>query len=191
MEPRSELNVLAIAGSLRNASYNRALLRAVATFEIVGITIELEDGLGLIPPFNEDDEGERTPAAVSAFRQRIGKTDALLIATPEYNHSIPGVLKNAVDWASRPFGLAEIVGKPVGLISSSGSPFGGVWAQADLRRVLTASGARVLEAGVAVSKVGERFDTDGTLADGETQDQLRQIVVQLAELVRTPIEDDL
>ena len=95
---------------------------------------ELSDDLGSIPPFNEDDEGDRTPQSVLDLRHRIGEADALLISTPEYNHSVPVVIKNAMDWASRPAGRSEIVGKPAAVMSASLSTFGGVWAQAELRK---------------------------------------------------------
>ena len=180
--------ILAIPGSLRRRSVNRAMLHAAIERAPEGVEIELYDDLGSIPPFNEDDEGERTPQPVLDLRRRIGQADALLISTPEYNHSVPGVIKNAMDWASRPMGLAEIVGKPTAVMSASASAFGGVWAQAELRKALAASGARVHEEGVAVSKAGERIDTQGRLVDEEVIDQIAALVAELRELAEVPLE---
>ena len=137
---------------------------------------ELSDDLGSIPPFNEDDEGDRTPQSVLDLRHRIGEADALLISTPEYNHSVPGVIKNAMDWASRPAGRSEIVGKPAAVMSASLSTFGGVWAQAELRKSLAAAGARVHDEGVALSKASERVDAEGNLVDQEFIDQIVGLV---------------
>jgi chromate reductase len=154
-----------------------------------GVEVELYDGLASIPPFNEDDEGARTPQAVLDLRARIAAADAILISTPEYNHSVPGVIKNAVDWASRPPGVAEIVGKPTAVMSSSLSTFGGVWAQAELRKSLAAAGARVHEEGVALSKSGERFDSDGRLLDAEVADQIGALIGDLKTLAEAPRDD--
>ena len=180
--------ILAIPGSLRRGSVNRAMLHAAIDRAPEGVEIELYDDLGSIPPFNEDDEGERTPQPVLDLRERIGRVDALLISTPEYNHSVPGVIKNAMDWASRPMGLAEIVGKPTAVMSASASTFGGVWAQAELRKALAASGARVHDEGVAVSKAGERIDTQGRLVDQEVIDQIAALVDELRALAEIPLE---
>ncbi len=147
----SPVRILAIAGSLRRGSHSRALVELAASL-LEHAELQPYDGLATIPPFNEDDE-EAAPATVLAFRAAIGAADALVIVTPEYNGSIPGQLKNALDWASRPYGLAEIVGKPVAMVSSSPSSFGGTWALADLRRVLERSGAVPLEDALSVGHV--------------------------------------
>lgn len=181
--------ILAIPGSLRRGSHNRAMLTVAMDRAPEGVEVELYDDLGSIPPFNEDDEGERTPHAVLDLRARIADADAILISTPEYNHSVPGVIKNAVDWASRPPGSAEIVGKPTAVMSSSLSTFGGVWAQAELRKALAAAGARVHEEGVALSKSGERFDDDGRLLDAEVAEQIGGLVGDLKTLAETPLDD--
>jgi len=180
--------ILAIPGSLRRGSANRTMLFAAIERAPEGVEIELYDDLGSIPPFNEDDEGDRTPEAVLDLRRRIGWADALLIATPEYNHSVPGVIKNAMDWASRPAGIAEIVGKPTAVMSASMSAFGGVWAQAELRKSLAAAGARVHDEGVALSKAGERIDSDGRLVDEEIADQIVALVQDLRTLSEAPLE---
>lgn len=182
--------ILAIPGSLRRGSINRAMLVAAAEHAPNGVEIEMYDDLGSIPPFNEDDEGERTPQAVRDLRKRIDDADAVLISTPEYNSSVPGVIKNAMDWASRPMGRAEIVAKPTAVMSASLSAFGGVWAQAELRKALAASGARVHEHGVAMSKAAERLDPDGRLVDEEILDQIAVMVGQLVELANTPLDDE-
>ncbi len=180
--------ILAIPGSLRRGSVSRAMLVAAREHAAAGVEIELYDGLGSIPPFNEDEEGDRTPQPVLELRERIDAADALLIATPEYNHSVPGVIKNAMDWASRPYGMSPLVGKSTAVMSASLSPFGGVWAQAELRKALAASGARVFEDGVALSKAGERIDAEGRLVDDEVIDQITALIEDLRALAQTPLE---
>ena len=187
-ETSPTFRILAIPGSLRRGSGNRAMLQAAMEHAPDGVEIELYDDLGSIPPFNEDDEGDRTPRSVLDLRHRIGQADALLISTPEYNHSVPGVIKNAMDWASRPAGRAEIVGKPTAVMSASLSAFGGVWAQAELRKSLAAAGARVHEEGVALSKASEHVDAEGTLVDQEFIDQIVGLVEDLHALTKTPLE---
>ena len=187
-ETSPTFRILAIPGSLRRGSVNRAMLQAAMEHAPDGVEIELYDDLGSIPPFNEDDEGDRTPRSVLDLRHRIGQADALLISTPEYNHSVPGVIKNAMDWASRPAGRAEIVGKPTAVMSASLSAFGGVWAQAELRKSLAAAGARVHEEGVALSKASEHVDAEGTLVDQEFIDQIVGLVEDLHALTKTPLE---
>jgi chromate reductase len=180
------IRVLAIPGSLRRASHNRALLRAAAELAPAGVEIELYDGLAGVPPFNEDDEGPATPAAVLDLRARIGAADAILIATPEYNSSVPGVLKNALDWASRPYGVSALVGRPAAVMGASPSPFGATWAQAELRKVLAASGALVLDRELAIGRVGERFDAGGALVDEDARERLIEHLEALAAIVREP-----
>lgn len=187
-ETSTTFRILAIPGSLRRGSVSRAMLVAAREHAADGVEIELYDGLGSIPPFNEDDEGDRTPQRVLDLRRRIGRADALLIATPEYNHSVPGVIKNAMDWASRPAGIAEIVGKPTAVMSASMSAFGGVWAQAELRKSLAAAGARVHDEGVALSKAGERIDADGRLVDEDIIDQIVALVEDVRALSKAPLE---
>jgi NAD(P)H-dependent FMN reductase len=166
------LRILAIPGSLRRGSHSRHLLD-VAGSVADGASYDVLETLADIPPYSEDHEGDETPGPVLAFRAAIGAADALVISTPEYNGSIPGQLKNALDWASRPYGLSEIVGKPVALISSSPSPFGGTWALADLRKVLERSGAAPIESSVSVGKVHEERDSEAVA------DQLRALVSAL------------
>ena len=165
--------ILAIGGSLRRGSHSRSLLDVASSVTPAGVTLEVYEGLAAIPAFNEDDEGDRTPEPVLAFRAAIGAADVVLISTPEYNGSVPGALKNALDWASRPFGVAEIVGKPFGLISSSTSPFGGTWALEDLRKVIERAGGAAVESGVSVGKVHEKA------ASAEVADQIRDLLAAL------------
>src|SRR6202049_2989744 len=154
--------VLGISGSLRSDSHNRRLLRVAAALLPPEAELMTFSGLKAIAPFDEDD-GAFPGAGVSAWREAISQADALLFATPEYNSSIPGVLKNAVDWASRPIATNPLRYKPVAVIGASSGMFGAVWAQAELRKVLGAIGARVTEGEVAVGRAGERFDENGRL----------------------------
>ena len=134
------MRILAISGSLRRDSHNTRLLRAAAQMLPPGAELELFDGLAAVPPYNEDDDVEPAPEAVERLRDAIADSDALLIATPEYNASIPGVLKNAIDWASRPFPDNALRDKPVAVIGASTGLFGAVWAQAELRKVVASHG---------------------------------------------------
>ena len=180
----ADVTILAIPGSLRRESLNRSLIALAADRAPDGIAVEVWDGLASIPAFNEDDEGDATPQVVLDLRARIAGADALLISTPEYNGSVPGALKNALDWASRPYGLAEIVGKPVALASASSSPFGAVWAQDELRKVLERSGAAPIEGGLALGRADER------LALAETAAELDSLIDRLVAVVRQPVAAD-
>ena len=181
------VTVLAFAGSLRRNSFNRALIAAVREEAPAGVAVNVWAGLGSIPSYNEDDAGDRTPQVVLDFRRLIGDADALLIATPEYNSSVPGVLKNALDWASRPHGLAEIVGKPAVVVGASSSSFGAAWAQAELRKVLAACGARVLDEGASFTKAPERLAADGSVNPGDAiRPELATLLGRLAEAAREP-----
>ena len=154
------MRVLAISGSLRSGSYSTALLRALAEEAPEGVELELWDGLRDVPPYDADEDVEQAHAAVARLRDAVRAADAVLIATPEYNGSIPGALKNALDWASRPLATNVFRNKPVGVIASSTGAFGGVWAQTELRKVLGIMGARVADIEVAVPHVHEKTDTD-------------------------------
>ena len=137
------MKILAISGSLRAGSHNTDLLQAAAAVAPDGVDITLYDGLKEIPPYDADDDipGDQ-PAAVRRLKEALDEADAVLIATPEYNSSIPGVLKNALDWASRPLAESPVLNKPAAVLSSSTGMFGGVWAAAETRKVLGALGAR-------------------------------------------------
>jgi chromate reductase, NAD(P)H dehydrogenase (quinone) len=170
------LQILAISGSLRRESHNSSLLRAAGELLRPGDTLELWQGLREVPPYDEDDDLGPVPGAVASLRDAVVSADLVLIATPEYNHSIPGALKNALDWASRPFATNAFRGKPVAVIGSSAGLFGAVWAQAELRKVLAAMGARVVEVELPVGLAAEKFDAEGRLVDDVTRDRLGEVL---------------
>ena len=159
------MRVLTISGSLRPDSLNTLLLRAAEEQAPAGVQLVRFTELAAIPPFHGErsDPGER-PAAVRELSVQIEAADALLIATPEYNGSIPGVLKNALDWVSTPFPDNVLRGKPVAVIGASTGGYGGMWAQAELRKVLGLTGARVVSGDLSLARAHEHFDEGGTLA---------------------------
>jgi chromate reductase, NAD(P)H dehydrogenase (quinone) len=177
------MRVLGISGSLRRDSYNSGLLRAAADLLPPGAELEVFDGLKAIPPYDADDDVETGPAAVQALRDAFARADAILVATPEYNASVPGVLKNALDWASRPHATNPLRGKPAAVVGTSTGMFGAVWAQSDARKILSTIGARVLESELPVPEAAERFDADGTLRDTEVEAQLSELLIELAGAV--------
>jgi chromate reductase, NAD(P)H dehydrogenase (quinone) len=183
------MRVLGISGSLRRDSHNTTLLRAAGRLvEEHGAEFEEFDGLKAIPPYDEDDDVGIGPPAVASLRRAIAGADAVLFATPEYNSSIPGVLKNAVDWASRPIATTPLRNKPVAVIGASTGMFGAVWAQAELRKVLAATGARVTEVELAVGHAHEHFDLAGHLVDPAQEEALRDSVrVLLGELANVEV----
>jgi len=176
------LRVLAINGSLRQGSHNAALIRAAAT--LLPPDVELVEWTGLrdIPPYSEDDEA-LTPLAVAALRRTLSAADAVLISTPEYNSSIPGVLKNALDWASRPFPHNALRGRPVAVVGASTGMFGAVFAQGDLRKVLGTIGAVVVDRELPVPHAHERFDSAGELTDDDVRAELADILRELVAAV--------
>jgi chromate reductase len=178
----NQIQILAIPGSLRAASWNAALLRLAQERAPQGVTVDIWEGLRDVPPFSEDQEGDSAPAAVHELREAIAGADALLISTPEYNGGAPGQLKNALDWASRPYGLSAVIGKPAGVISASTGSFGGRWAQEDIRKALRLSGAAVLGEGLAVGKAAERLAEAGEI-DTEIAAGVDDVLAQLAAAV--------
>ena len=176
------MRILAISGSLRRDSHNTRLLRAAAQMLPPGAELELFDGLAAVPPYNEDDDVEPAPEAVQRLRDAIADSDALLIATPEYNASIPGVLKNAIDWASRPFPDNVLRGKPVAVMGASTGLFGAVWAQAELRKVLRHTGAEVLDTELPVGMADQAFTPAGELADPELRHRLADLLEALGNV---------
>jgi chromate reductase len=176
--------ILGVSGSLRRGSHNALLLRAAAKGLPSGVELVLWDGLRELPAYDEDLDRDAAPPAVAAFREAVAAADAVLFATPEYNHSIPGALKNALDWASRPLATNPFRGKPVAVVGSSTGLFGAVWSQAELRKVLGAMGARVLDAELAVGQAHARFDADGRLVDDATREALGRIVTALVAETR-------
>ena len=173
------MRVLAISGSVRRDSNNTALLRALREEAPASVEIEVWDGLKEIPPYDADDDVVPGPTQVEAFRSLVRDADAVFFATPEYNSSIPGALKNALDWASRPLATNAFRNKPVAVIGSSAGAFGGVWAAAELRKVLGAMGARVTEVEMAVGHAHDKLDDTGELADQEVRDSLREALETL------------
>src|SRR5688500_14631671 len=156
--------ILGIPGTIRRGSYNRRLIRAAHAVLPPGAELVEWDGLAGLPIFDEDLE-TTPPPAVREFMAAIEDADAILVATPEYNASLPGGLKNALDWASRPFPDNVLRDKPMAVIGASTGLFGAVWAQAEVRKALKASGARVLDTELAVGMADSAFDGGGSLAD--------------------------
>jgi chromate reductase, NAD(P)H dehydrogenase (quinone) len=173
------MQVLGISGSLRRDSHNSALLRAAAERLPAGAELVPFERLAEIPPYDEDVEMAAVPESVRELREAIRAADAVLVATPEYNHSIPGQLKNALDWASRPAGKSALSGKPAATIGASTGIFGAVWAQAELRKVLGAMGGRVLEAELPVAQAAELRHGDRLVLPPEQAERLEQILAEL------------
>jgi chromate reductase len=174
------MRVLGISGSLRRDSYNTLLLRhAGDLFEAEGAEFEIYDGLRDIPPYDEDYDTEDAPEAVSRIRAAVRDADAVFFVTPEYNSSIPGALKNALDWLSRPIATNPLRYKPVAVIGASSGTFGAIWAQAEMRKVLGAIGARVTEGEVAVGNAGERFDENDRLNEPNLAQEIHEVIATL------------
>jgi chromate reductase len=176
------MRILAISGSLRAASHNTALLRAAASLAPEGVAVELYEDLESLPPYNEDRDTDIPPSEVARLRAAITEADGVLFATPEYNGTIPGQLKQAVDWASRPYGRGSSMwGKPAAVIGASVTDYGALWAQDHLRKALGIAGARVLDAELPVGQAASVFDDDGELTDPETRERLAEILVGLVD----------
>jgi chromate reductase, NAD(P)H dehydrogenase (quinone) len=171
------MRILAISGSLRAASHNTALLRAAAELAPEGVEVRQFEGLDRLPHYNEDHDTDEPLAEVQRLRDEVAAADVLLISTPEYNGSVPGHLKTAVDWASRPFGPgSSLWGKPVAVIGASVTDYGAIWAQDHLRKSLGLAGARVLDYELAIPKAPTQFGPNGELTDPETRERLAEIV---------------
>jgi chromate reductase len=173
------MRVLAISGSLRIGSFNTALVRTARDLAPAGVEVELFEGLDSIPAFNEDREAV-LPEPVQGLNRRIREADALLVSTPEYNGGMPGALKNALDWASRPHGEAALVAKPAAVIGASTTAYGAKWAQEQVRRALSLSGAMVIDADLAVDRANRRI-VGREVVDSATRAALSQVVEDLAE----------
>ncbi len=180
--------VLGLSGSLRRDSHNRKLLRAAAAELPPGARLAVWERLGTIPPYDQDLDVAPAPPEVRQLRDALASADAILISTPEYNHSMPGVLKNALDWASRPFPQNALREKPVAVIGASTGLFGAVWAQAETRKVLTAIGARVVDHELPVGTADEAFDAEGGLVDPDLRAELASLVGDLVRETQAPIE---
>ena len=181
------MQILGIAGSLRRGSHNRRVLRAAAHTLPSGVELVEWDGLADIPAFDEDLE-TTPPAVVQAFLDEIERADGVLIATPEYNASVPGALKNALDWASRPFPDNVLKAKPMAVVGASTGLFGAVWAQAEVRKALKASGAHVLESELPIGMADGAFSDDDRLQEPELQERLGDLVGDLVREVGAPVE---
>lgn len=178
------LNILGIAGSLRRGSYNRALLRSAAELAPDGLAIEIFD-LIEIPLYNGDVEAEGDPEAVARLKDAIAAADGVLMATPEYNHGVPGVMKNAVDWASRPPGAAALGGKPVGIIGASPGITGSARGQSQLRQAFEFTNSFCMpQPELLVFKAHEKFDAEGSLTDEATEQHLVRYLSSFAAWVR-------
>jgi chromate reductase, NAD(P)H dehydrogenase (quinone) len=177
------MRILGISGSLRSGSHNSRLLAAAAAELPPGAELLVWDGLRDVPPFDEDEE-TAPPAGAQALLDALEEADALLVATPEYNSSLPGQLKNALDWASRPYATCPLRNLPVAVVGASTGAFGAVWAQAELRKVLGASGARVVQGDVALGHAHERFDDAGRLVDDEARERLGELLAELVAQTR-------
>jgi chromate reductase len=174
------MRVLGISGSLRRDSHNTKLLRTAGEmFEAEGVEFEIYDALKQVPPYDEDDDHDPAATAVARLRRAVAGADAVFFSTPEYNSSIPGQLKNAIDWLSRPVGSGALLSKPVAVVGASTGMFGAVWSQAELRKTLAAAGARVVEGEVAVGHAHTRFDEEGRLADANIAEQVYEVVENL------------
>jgi chromate reductase len=187
------MRILAISGSVRRDSHNLRLLRHAAERAPEGVEIEIYTGLKSIPPYDEDDDVHPAPAPVAELRRLVAEADGILIATPEYNSSIPGVLKNAIDWVSRPRASTPLQNKPAAVIGASTGAFGAVWAQAEVRKVLGSTGARVVDLDLPLAKAHEAFDDEDVLISAEHHGRLDEVIDALAEAIeerngfRTPV----
>ena len=176
------MKILGVSGSLRAESHNTQLLRAAVAAAPEGVEVELFDPAGIaeLPLYDQDLDAVDAPASVRRLREAWAEADAILFATPEYNGSVPGGLKNAVDWASRPRLEAALTKKTVAVIGASTGQFGAMWAQADLRKILGVAGARVVGDELPVTRAHERFDAHGRLLDVELHERLRLTLETLA-----------
>jgi chromate reductase len=182
--------VLGLSGSLRRDSHNRKLLRAAASELPPGVRLAVWEGLDRLPIYDADLDVAPAPPDVRRLRDAIAAADAVLIATPEYNHSIPGGLKNALDWASRPFANNVFRDKPAAVVGASTGLFGAVWAQAETRKVLKAVGAHVVERELPVGTADDAFDADGRLVEPDLRTELAAVVGDLVREVASPIEQE-
>jgi chromate reductase len=184
------MRVLGISGSLRRDSHNTELLRAAAALLPPEAEFELWEGLKAVPPYDADDDtGPRfRPESLRSLADAVAAADVVLFSTPEYNHSIPGALKNALDWLSRPLAETPLRGKPVAVIGASTGLFGAVWAQAELRKVLSAIGARVVDRELPVGQAADAFTDEGRLADHDLELVLADLVAEAcAEAGAVPV----
>jgi chromate reductase, NAD(P)H dehydrogenase (quinone) len=180
------MRILGLSGSLRRDSHNTRLLAGAERLLPAGIELVRFDRLGAIPPFNEDDEHD-TPAAVAELKAAVAAADAILLATPEYNGSIPGALKNALDWVSRPVAETPLRGKPAAVIGASTGLFGAVWAQAEARKVLATIGARVLDRELPIAQAEDALGADGRPLERDAREALSATLDELIEMAEAEL----
>lgn len=184
MSPEPQV-LLGISGSLRRDSFNTRLLARAGSQAPNGVRFETFDHLGALPHFSQDLE-DNTPAMVTALRAAIESADAIVIASPEYNSAMPGVLKNALDWASRPAGRSVLADKPAAVLGASPGRFGAVRAQAEVRKVLSAIGADVLDSEFPLARAHQAFDDEGRLGDADLDAALAEFVATLVRHAGLP-----
>jgi chromate reductase len=177
------MEILGLSGSLRRDSHNTRLLEGTRKLLPSGVELAVFDRLGEVPPYNEDDE-HKAPPAVAALRAAIDRAGAVLVATPEYNASIPGQLKNAIDWVSRPVASTPLRNKPAAVIGASTGLFGAVWAQAEMRKVLATVGARVVDRELPIAEADEALGPDGLPREKLAVEELSATLDELLEMAR-------
>jgi chromate reductase len=184
------MRILGLSGSLRRDSHNTRLLRGVGALLDEDAELVTFDELAAIPPYSEDDEAD-VPPAVAALKAAIAGADALIVATPEYNGSLPGQLKNALDWVSRPFASNPLRKKPAAVLGVSTGLFGAVWAQAELRKVLSTIGAEVIDRELPIGQADEALGEDGLPVEQDAREALSATLDELLELARPAARERL
>ena len=183
------IHVVGIAGSIREDSYNRSILEAARSLAGDEVEIEIVD-LDDIPPYDADVEADGDPQAVSVFKKRIREADALLIATPEYQHGVPGVLKNALDWASRPPGDAPLNGKPTAIMGATPGSYGTARAQEQLRTTLVYNECPMVKSPeVLIADADEKIDDEGRVTDEQTREFIDELLRELVSLTKNSISE--
>ena len=173
---RSTTDVLVLVGSLRAASVNRRLAERLRDAAPQGVRVEIAEGLGDLPVYNEDLDGEDVPASVRSLRDRVAAADRVLVVTPEFNGTMPAVINNAIDWLSRPFGAGALRGKPFAVVGASFGRYGGQWAHEDTRKSARVAGAQVLEVSASLRPEGE-----DPLSDADVERTLHEALLALVE----------
>jgi chromate reductase len=177
------MRLLLVSGSLRSGSHNTRLLEEASALLGADVEVSWFRGLRDVPPYDEDDDVGGGPAGAARFRAALAEADAVLFATPEYNSSVPGQLKNALDWASRPLATNPLRNLPAAVVGTSNGAFGAVWAQAELRKVLAAIGARVVGSEVPVGRAQARLEEHGRLLDEDLERDVRALLDELRAAV--------
>jgi NAD(P)H-dependent FMN reductase len=178
----SDINVLALVGSLRAESVNREIAQLAAEYAPDGVGVTLYEGLGDVPFYNEDTDGPDAPAAATKLRDAVADADAVLVVTPEYNGSIPAVVKNAIDWLSRPYGQGAVTGKPLAVIGAAGGQYGGVWSHDQTRKSFGFAGASVVEAltlSVPIGTLDGKHPRDNAELVENVDDVLRKLAAEV------------